>query len=201
MRHYKLGLRLHILIILIYFLLSHCLNNENNIFLPTSEILSAQTPSDTAMLGRNVAVLKDRLHDISCVAKHGGIIRPGTIDHTIRGINELIRYQTFFLLNMRRKNFLENRRQGKYDLFNLLDQVETIFKVKVLNYDILLNLLSLLLRISNNWGGNACSPGAMTWTCTKILSGLLCLVLRGCQFCNPGQIAFLMCYFAKMAIN
>ena len=56
----------------------------------TSEILSAQTPSDTAMLGRNVAVLKDRLHDISCVAQHGGIIQSGTIDHTIRGINELI---------------------------------------------------------------------------------------------------------------
>ena len=47
-------------------------------------------PSDTAMLGRNVAVLKDRLHDISCVAHHGGIIKSGTIDHTIRGINELI---------------------------------------------------------------------------------------------------------------
>ena len=56
----------------------------------TSEILSAQTPSDTAMLGRHVAVLKDRLHDISCVASHGGIIQSGNNNNNNNDNNNIL---------------------------------------------------------------------------------------------------------------
>ena len=49
-----------------------------------SEILSAHQHADTDMLGRDVAVLKNRLHDTWCVASHGGVVRSGDVHHTVR---------------------------------------------------------------------------------------------------------------------
>ena len=40
--------------------------------------------------GKDVAVMKGRMHDISVVADHGGALKVGTIGHTIKGINEMI---------------------------------------------------------------------------------------------------------------
>lgn len=56
----------------------------------TSEIIQARTPASTEMAGKDIAVLKGRLHDIAVVADHGGILHIGKIGHTMRGINDMI---------------------------------------------------------------------------------------------------------------
>ena len=41
-------------------------------------------------VGKKVGVLQGRLHDIAVVAQHGGILKPGSIRHTMWGIDELL---------------------------------------------------------------------------------------------------------------
>ena len=48
----------------------------------TNGIINAHNHSNE-ILGKTIAVLKDRLHDVANVAQHGGIVKMGTIDHTV----------------------------------------------------------------------------------------------------------------------
>ena len=56
----------------------------------TTEIMNARKQASTDMADKDVAVLNDRLHDISVVADHGGIVRNGNITHTMHGINQMV---------------------------------------------------------------------------------------------------------------
>ena len=56
----------------------------------TTEIINANSPASTEMDGEKVGVLKDRIHDMSIVARHGGVLHVGTVGHTMRGIDQLI---------------------------------------------------------------------------------------------------------------
>ena len=56
----------------------------------TTGIITAHSPASTDMSGKDIAVLKGRIHDMSVVAHHGGMLRMGSIGHTMRGINQLI---------------------------------------------------------------------------------------------------------------
>jgi hypothetical protein len=49
----------------------------------TTGIINAHAQT-TDIFGKTIAVLKDRLHDVANVAQHGGIIKMGSIDHTVR---------------------------------------------------------------------------------------------------------------------
>ena len=56
----------------------------------TTEIINANSPQTSFMSGKEVGVLKDRIHDMSIVAHHGGVLHVGTVGHTMRGIDQLI---------------------------------------------------------------------------------------------------------------
>ena len=56
----------------------------------TTEIINARTPANTDLAGNDSAVMKSRKHDIQIVSEKGGVIRMGTIGHTMRGIDEMI---------------------------------------------------------------------------------------------------------------
>jgi len=56
----------------------------------TTKVILAHAPSNPDITGKQVAVLKGRLHDMEAVAHYGGMVRIGSIFHTMLGIDEMI---------------------------------------------------------------------------------------------------------------
>ena len=50
----------------------------------TTEIINANSPASTDMLGKEVGVLKDRIHDMSVVAHNGGVLQVGAVGSSHR---------------------------------------------------------------------------------------------------------------------
>jgi len=101
----------------------------------TSEIINARAPANTEMAGKDIAVMKGRSHDIQIVADQGGVLRIGTIGHTMRGIEELIdllenKTVQGFLIDRNTHYHFNNRiEEGKYkyigDRIKHIDMVRT----------------------------------------------------------------------------
>ena len=111
-------------------------------------------PNHDFFTGKKVGVLQGRLHDIAVVAQHGGILHPGNIRHTMRGIHQLL----IMLENKSISGFLIDRNtyyhfSHRYDVvpvsspFAISKVIHFIYPLKFSKIQLLVEYITILTAL------------------------------------------------------